>query len=437
MTDFSEIQGEEPSPSSPEEVDTSAVQIAWRALTAPTTGGGLALALALVWSMVLVVPQGAADAELLARFSYAEAQAVRSLGLQNIVTSWPSLALIVLLLLHVAGLFLWTRERAPGTRTSETGGWSTCVSHELEGSLDEVTDALKRGDHGSFYGGSGSRAGAQSPRFWRGFWREGLILISVGVGLALASVPVDLLMGLDARMTLATRPGEPVASPASTVVHDFRGWVQGESPVQLFCQDPDPADALRRRSCEARSAQGVFPVTLRAGTTSTIAGISLTPSAERPRRQSRRTSLLLEAPGEGPRVLRGEPGRTYELKGGGRLTTFEGPDGPLVVARSSATARPVLLGPGGQGETLHLGHTISGVSGWLFDVDVESKPGRPLRLAGGLLLVIGLLLMALVPHVEIILVSSSSGGRAVIRSHNRASLPGRVSAAITSTGGAS
>lgn len=437
MTDFSEIQADAPEPSDPTGKDISAVQIAWRALTAPSTGAGLAFSLALIWSAVLVVPQGVADAELLARFSYAEAQMIRSLGLQNIVSSWPSLALIVLLLLHVSGLLLWAREREPGARTPETGGWSTCVTYELEGSHDALSGALTGGEHGSFYGGSSLNSGGTGSRFWRGFWREGLILIALGVVFALASVPVDLLMGMDARMTLATQPGERSATPISTMVRDFRGWVQGESPVQLSCQDPDPADALRRRSCEARSVEGVFPVTLRAGATSKIAGVSLTPSSERPRRQSRQTSLLLEAPGEGPRVLRGEPGRTYELAGGGRLTTFEGPDGPLVVARASATARPVLLGPGGQGETLYLGHAISGVSGWLFDVDVESKPGRPLRLAGGLLLIIGLLLMALVPHLEIVLVGSSTGARAVIRSHNRADLPHTIGSAITSKWGAS
>ena len=413
------------------------MQIAWRALTAPTTGAGLALSLALVWSTVLVVPQGVADAELLARFSYAQAQAIQSLGLQNIVSSWPSLALIVLLLLHVAGLLLWSRERASGAGALEVGGWSTSVTHELEGTPDEVSAQLARGDHGSFYGAPGVSAGVSGSRFSRGLWREGLILIAIGVAVALASVPLDLLWGLDARVTLATPPGERVAKPVSTMVRDFRGWVQGESPVQVLCEDPDPADALRRRSCEARSAEGIFPVTLRAGATSLVAGVSLTPSTERPRRQSRRTSLLLEAPGEGPRVLRGEPGRTYELASGSRLTTFEGPDGPLVVARSSATAPPVLLGPGGTGDTLHVGHTISGVSGWLFDVAVESKPGRPLRLAGGLLLIIGLLLMALVPHVEIVLVRSAGGTSAIIRSHNRADLPGEIGASVVRKRGAS
>lgn len=430
MTDFSEIEPHEPQPSTPASGDASSVQIAWRALTAPTTGAGLAACLAGVWSMVLVVPQGVADAELLARFSYAEAQAIQSLGLQNIVSSWPSLALIVLLLLHVVGLVLWSRERAASSEEMEPGGWSARVTHELEGSLEEVSGQLARGDHGSFYGARGGSQGDPGSRFARGLWREGLILIAVGVALALASVPVDLLWGLDARMTLATAPGERVAKPVSTMVRDFRGWVQGESPVQVHCQDPDPADALRRRSCEARSAAGVFPVTLRAGATVQVAGISLTPLTERPRRQSRRTSLLLEAKGEGPRVLRGEPGRTYELASGSRLTTFEGPDGPLVVARTSATERPVLLGPGGTGERLHVGHTISGVSGWLFDVEVASNPGRPLRLAGALLLIIGLLLMALVPHAEVVLVSSAGVTSAVIRSHNRTDLPATIGASF-------
>ena len=407
------------------------MQVAWRALTAPTTGAVLSVALAVVWGVVLVVPQGAPDAELLSRFSYAEVQAIRSLGLHNIVTSWPSLALIVLLILHVIGLVLAARERR---RTPEVRGldaWSQGSVLELDGSLQALSVSLSRGDHGPFYGGSTAQEGAKTARFWRGLWREGLILIALGVAVTVVSIPVDLLWGLDARMTLATQAGESVARPISTEVRDFRGWVQGETPLDLTCQDPDPADALRRRTCEVRAQDGSFPVTVRAGKTSRVAGVDLTPSAERPRRQSRRMSLLLQAPGEGPRVLRAEPGRTYELASGSRLTTFQGSDGPLVIARESASSRPVLLGPGGQGDGLQLGHKISGVPGWIFDVDLQSKPGKPLRWAGTFLLIVGLLLMVAVPHVEILLVDSASGVSAVIRSHNRQELPSEIVGALT------
>ena len=418
----------ESSPS--QETSASAGQLAWRALTAPRTGGVLAVCLALVWAMVLIVPQGTADSDLLSLFSYAEVQAIRSLGLQNIVTSWPSLALILLLLLHIVGLVLRAREQRVLGLSSAPDGWSAMETLELQGSVESHESALSGGTHGTFYARQGEPGLQGGTRLWRGLWREGLILISVSAGVALISVPVDLVWGLDARMTLATPPGEAVAKPVSTEVRDFRGWVQGESPVQVVCQDPDPADALRRRACEARSAEGVFPVTLRAGTTAQVAGVQVSPAAERPRRQTRRTSLLLKAPGEGPRVLRAESGRTYELASGGRLTTFQGPDGPLVVGRANADERPFLLGPGGQGDSMHLGHRISGVPGWIFELDMKAKPGHSLRLAAALLVLVGLLLMALVPHVEVILRPSGSGVEAVIRSHNRPGLPRQLGATL-------
>ena len=416
----------------PGPVDVSAVQVAWRALTAPTTGAVLAVLLAVVWGMALVIPQSASDGELLARFSYAQVQAIQSLGLQNIVTSWPSLALSLLLMLHVIGLILASSERQTEPMSVAADGWSRRASLELAGSIEALSSALSRGELGPFYGGSSVRKGEPGVRFWRGFWREGLIVIALGVGVTTVSIPVDLLWGLDARVRLANQPGESASKPISTEVRDFRGWVQGESPVELICQDPDPADALRRRACEARSIEGVFPVTVRAGKTVRVAGVDVTPSSERPRRQSRRTSLLLQAPGEGPRVLRAQPGRTYELATGSRLTIFEGPDGPLVVARDTASSRPFLLGPGGQGDELHAGHKISGIPGWLFNVNLQANPGQPLRWAGVFLLFVGLLLMVAVPHVELLLTPSSVGVSVVIRSNNRHDLPEQIQIALSS-----
>jgi hypothetical protein len=405
------------------------VHLAWRALTASLTGALLAIGLAAVWASVLVIPQGASNAQILSRFPYAQAQAIRSLGLHDVATSWPSLGIMLLLLIHGVGLILSSRERRSAGFEVGDSAWSAQATTSISRPLPELLEELESGAHGSFYGDP------QGLRLWRGFWREGLALVVLGLLVSLASIPVDRLVGLDARVTLAAAPGETVSTPVATRIRDFGGWVDGETPVGLSCHRPDPADALRRRSCVLQTDEGAVSLTLRAGATTTHGAITLRPEREVPRRQSQRTALLLEHPGEGPRVLRGVPGRTYELADGSRLTAFEGPDGPLVIAREKEGAPALLLGAGGTGHRAPAGRSISGVPAWSVEVAVQIDPGRPLRLAGGALLIIGLLLMVLVPHVEIHLRAAEEGVVATARSHNRAGLPAAVCAALGPRGG--
>ena len=182
----------------PEDVP-SRVHIAWTALTAPLTGALLVMGLASVWMTALVVPQGATPEELLVGFPYAQAQAIRSLGLQDVVTSWPSLFFILLMLLHAIGLIVEARSRTTRGRSSALeDAWSARAQATIDRPVDAVLASLEKGDHGHFY------RDARAPRVWRGLWREGLALVGAGLIVLLISIPVGRSLGLEARVTLST-----------------------------------------------------------------------------------------------------------------------------------------------------------------------------------------------------------------------------------------
>jgi len=415
--------------------EPSVMQVAWRALAAPLTSMMLALGLALVWSSALVVPQGASDADLLARFDYAQAQAIRSLGLHDAVTSWPALMFLLLLLLHGVALLIDQRTRRASHGEPQENRWTNRQSLTVAGDIESVTERLRDGQYGSFY--FRQRSG-QAPVIWRGLWREGVALVIAGLLVLVVSIPMARVLGIEARVTLAAPQGAPAGSPSSpiaTQIRDFRGWVEGETPLPISCREPDPVDPLRRRTCSVLGDATSPEFTLTAGGVTPVGPYELRMFSERPRRVARQSALLLQNPQEGPRVLRGEPGRTYELKDGTRLTAFEGSDGPMVVARSSADARPQLFASGGRGADSLAGRTIAGVPGWRTEVLVDAHPSRPLELAGAALLIVGLLLMTIVPHVEIRLrpaIAPHEGVVVSVHSHNRAHQASFICAALAS-----
>lgn len=397
----------------PGEADTA---LAWRILSSPRTLLGLSLALTLILMLGATLPQRPLAAELARRLSFASADAATGLGLLDVLSAWPTLLLVLLIVLNAAGIFIsrWLA-RAGAARGSIVAQASALVAEPLENVRSRVIAARIGG---------------------RGLAREGGALAVLGVVALVIGFVVSRSSGLDARLELA--PGMRTLSEA--VVRDGELFLPRTLSYGLMCERPDPQDASRSFDCRLAGvgATGPTQVYLAPGYGSRVGDLELSPLSESLRRFGDAEPydvVLTRNASTAPTFerLRLEPGKTVALRASGeKLTAYPGADGPLVVVEAEG-ARPVLLGPLSDADQLaSVGPANAAALGNLrFDVlaatqltvAATSAPEAPLMIAGTVLLALGLLLMGLVPHLEVALEATRGGTRITLWSANRPRLP--------------
>jgi len=223
-------------------------------------------------------------------------------------------------------------------------------------------------------------------------------------------------------------PGTGAVSSAQ--VRDGDVYLDRALPFGLVCERPDPRDPRRAFGCRMmeQSAQASQELSLAPGYTTTLGDLSFEPIAERLRNaaEDEAADLVLtrRAPEASVERLRLEPGKTVALRAGGEeVTAFPGPDGPLLVVERDGHA--TLLAPPTSARPevgeLPLGFEAQPATALL--VQVTSAPEALLVLAGTLLFVLGLGLMALVPHLEVELTPAGQGTAVTFWSSNRPTRP--------------
>jgi len=403
-----------PPPDAGEPADAgSNVALAWRVLSSPRTLLALSFLLALLLLVAASLPQRPSSAELARQLSFASGDVARGLGLVDVLSAWPTLLLLLLFALNAAGIFIarWMAREA-------NGGLVSRASLVVPQSLDEVRGKVAAARIGN-----------------RGLTREGGALALLGLVALFIAFVVARGSALDARLELT--PGTRTLSEA--VVRDGEIFLPRSLPYGLMCERPDPQDPRRAFDCRLGGTRGTEPVqvSLAPGYSSRVGDLELSPLRESLRRfgddEPIDAVLTRSAVANGTAAVervRLEPGKTISLRATGqRLTAYPGPDGPLLVVEADGT-RPVLMGPASDADHIATATAsdlqIGVLAATQLTVAMTSSPEAPLVLGGVLLLALGLLLMALVPHLQLALEATTSGTRVSLSSANRPGLPART-----------
>lgn len=411
------------------EVDEPTASLAWRILTSPRTFGVLAASLAAWLALASIIPQRPLMADLAAHMSFSAAEAAHDVGLDDVLVSWPLQLIALLMVLNLVGLWLASRlGRAlrPKLRVR--------ASSQVAAPPSEVQARLLTAIGGRI---AVTRSG-DTTIATRGFLREGLVVAAVGVLTLFAALAVSRGSALDGRLTLI--PGAATLPESS--IRDGDLMLLRQLPLGLFCGRPDPQDPSRTFPCRAATSGSVastpVEVGLTPGRTSHVGAFALRPLTES-LRVPRDTDPVALVVRRGPEMerLSVELGKTVELKRGGeRITPLSGPDGPLVVLQQVVDGKPTatLLTP-----QLDLSNALATAPSALqievehptsVSVAVTTSPEWPLVLAGLGLVVLGLLLAALLPHIRVQLSPHATGTAIEVESVNRPSLVANLMASL-------
>lgn len=411
------------------EVDEPTASLAWRILTSPRTFGVLAATLAAWLALASIIPQRPLMVDLASHLSFSAAEAAHDVGLDDVLVSWPLQLIALLMVLNLVGLWLASR-LGRGLRPS----LRVRASSQIASPPPEVQARLLTAIGGRV---AVTRAGDTTVAT-RGFLREGLVVAAVGVITLFAALAVSRGSALDGRLTLI--PGAATLPESS--IRDGDLMLLRQLPLGLFCGRPDPQDPTRTFPCRAATsgqvASAPVEVGLTPGRTSHVGSFALRPLAESLRvpRDTDPVALVVRRGAEMER-LSVELGKTVELKRGGeRITPLSGPDGPLVVLQQLVDGKPtaVLLSP-----RLQLSSALAAAPSALqievehptsVSVAVTTSPEWPLVLAGSGLVVLGLLLAALLPHIRVQLTPHPAGTTVEVESVNRPSLVASVMASL-------
>jgi hypothetical protein len=318
--------------------------LVWGLLASGRTTLLLAAALGLWWWLGATVPQGAGLPDLLRHHAFPVASAIAAFGLSEVVVSWPSELLLLLLAANLGAR--WLAARLAGTPV-------------------------------------GSSASG--------------VLATVGALSVLAGLGIDQLAGQRLRYRLI----EGSATPATVVTREAGRWVPSVAGGALTCAPSDPQDARRRRACRFEPVPGAGPteVILAAGSREPpLPWARLEAVAERPHPGSGAVLLCTgtaeQCASSGPRwsaLPPGAAGERYRLPDGTELAAHFGRDGPLVVVAPPGQP-PTLMAPALQGRpTPGPGERwLRGAPGWELEAETTEHTGVLLVWAGALLLAAGL-----------------------------------------------
>ena len=391
----------------------------WIVLSAPRTLVAVAsmIAICLLWASTL--PQGASFKELLSTHSFGVSRVIVGLGLNHVASSWLVHLLSILLVLNMLGIWLRARKLSAGDVDSVVTP-SFVFEHVPQG-IDEVERLLSR------RWGSRANVEADGPgrvRYVFGMWSSAIITIAVGVCILLISWVVSAFATTEMRVTLNPDPSGANLIQGPTEQREEGRWIETQHHTRVTCLPANPADPMRRRKCQTQGSDETFTIgvnhshlqgkhTWSALTEWPVSGLAFGTNA----------ILIQRDESEAPHLFKGEHGKTYALESGDQITSFSGPDGPLVIWQSVITPTTSLYTPAtGHGKTPLKSDPdlrLSGLWHWAVALDVSRYPHQVLLWLGVLLLVIGLL-MLLSPHIDVRLSSDPSGGTHVAtRSRNK------------------
>lgn len=404
------------------EVDEPSASLAWRILTSPRTFGVLALTMSVLLVLAAVIPQRPLVEELAHELPFAFGEAARNLGLDDVFVSWPFLLVALLMALNLTGLWLASRLG----RTAVGSRLMTRASTRVDTAITELKGRLLTAMGGRVAIAEGPDASITATR---GFLRDGLVVAAIGVVTLLASLAVSRSSAIDGRLALV--PGASTL-PESTV-RDGDLVLLRQLPLGLFCGRPDPQDTTRTFPCRAAVAGSApIDVQLTPGHSKEVGGFTVTPLSERLRvpLDTDPYDLVIHRDGAMERIVVA-PNKTVELKRGGEhITALTGPDGPLVVVQQvvDGKAQATLLMPA---EVAPAGLRFEVEHPTTLTLAATTAPEWPLVLAGLGLVVIGLILAAALPHLQVVLVATPEGTHITVSSANRTALVHHTLAALT------
>lgn len=404
-------------PTATTEEGVQGTQTAWHLLTSPRVFLGLTAVLGLVFAWAQTVPQRPGPRELTPLAPFAEVEALRSLGLDDVWVAWPVLLLALLLVLVAAGLLLL---RAHRVAAAPAGPFATAAEGTSRRSLGDlqarVPDALA---HRRVV----VRASATEVQARRGYELEGTVVMLFGIAALIAALFIGRTNTFEARFELVPGSGDR----SDLFLRDGDLFLAAARPLDLRCATPDPAHAERQAECTlvVDPASPPEPVTLRPGkATATDSGLTLTPVREALRFVGQGTFDLVLRRASGPERLSLEHAKPTELGATkDRLTAFSGPDGPMVVwqgpdGRAALLAAPTAATIDRAAAPIALEY----VPRVTWTVAAEKRSETFLVWLGAAFLALGLLVLGLVPSMSISLAQTPNGTLVRIRSTNRPTL---------------
>jgi hypothetical protein len=380
----------------------------WDVLSSIRTTIVLVWILALMLGVASVIKQNATIPEIVAAYPFAAAQAMLGLEMNRFWTAWPTLLVLLLLLVNAVGLMLrhgWGVTKAERARHSWVGpGVVTrqkTFQHSKEVSLKAIGAVLKKEE-------KGWRQTESQLWIVRGLWLEGCLLLLLGLITMVVGGVVDSYGGLDARLTVkeavSTEAFNDLSAMKMKVKRDGY-WLDQTPPFSMQCLPPDPLDMQRQRTCAVSMGQKTHTISLGFHEEVELLGLHFRLLSERSVPLQGSPTVLLETPeGKGLRLLRGEQGHGYRLTSGVQYTTFVGPDGPLIVKKAPSKPARLLVPtvtPGLPANTASL--KVVGVPAWEMQFSVQRRPSRYLFGVGFLVLLVGLLAMWIFPHLGVVL----------------------------------
>jgi len=399
--------------------ESEGTQTAWGLLTSPRVFLGLTAVLGLLFAWAQTVPQRLAAGELSPLAPYAEAEALRSLGLDDVWVAWPVLLVGLLLTLVAAGLLLLRAQRLVN---SPGGPFATAFTGTSAASLDTLRERIP-----SALGTArvAVRLGRDEVSARRGFEPEAIAVVVLGLAALVAGLFIGRANTFDARFTVV--PGG--AERADVAVRDDNIYLPSARALDLRCDRPDPLDPRRHLTCTLLTEASATPepITLTPGVpVTTASGLTLTPLGDALRVSSQGFVMLLQRASGAEQLAIAAAAPTRLGATGDQLTAFPGPDGPLVVWKAASgeailLAPPIAATPHAPDPAMH-GQTLAYVTPSAWTVQAKASPASILFLLGVAFVALGLLGLALVPSITVTLVQTAKGTRVRIRSTNRAAL---------------
>lgn len=387
-------------------VEREGALLVWQVFGAPGLTIGLLGAMLALLLVGTQIPQGIPDAALGEGHSFSVWRTAEGFGLARIATSWPMLLLAVLLVLNVAGLWLRRRFVPPSERLPLEG--SRVRAEVVEVSV-EGGDALAR-SLGRWFSATRVvlRPGLVEAR--RGRAREARIVIVLALGVLAAAGAVHAFGGQEGR--IVTRLSPPAGMEPRDVTQVQRlgvhTWEPGGPALEVACQ-PSPDAGPDAFACAFAGEGAHTTLLVKPGRPAWLPGLQITlERAELVRElEGVRLVLINEATGE-EAPMSAAPGQMYDVgvavPGGEAALTLvgvHGVEGP-VAAVSADTGAVVFAGVGVDAVAAGAPVRVRGDVDRRLVLRYTTTAHRPVAMAGAVLLLLGLLMLALPGHMEVV-----------------------------------
>lgn len=430
-----------------DEVAITPFGLVWDLMTSPVTFMLNSSVLGILIALGTYVGQGMTEDELLLERTFAGTRALLGLGLNDLTQSWLVWLMSLLVLLNLVGIALRHIGLTPLAQRRWEGPGVGYASWDDPRTIDELRGALK-----STLGHTAQRGAAVVSR--RGYWLEGLCVVSVGALCLLSALIITASSGMEARLGLPGGGPAPSADAAPTLavrVLEDGMWIERQLPFTARCTETALVDPRRGWRCTlARTVSGppgappvVDEVALNLGPQWPADAFGLTFHIDRERPtpgQPGRLRIVDRASATEKLVYSGPAGRTATLPDGHALTTFAGPDGPLVVV-TPPDAPSYLLTPAvdAYAAPAQVGEAaLAAVSPWWLTLRASRRPGGALLWTGLGLVLLGLLVLIVPRHVVVVAQPGDGGVTVRAWSFNRSGAAAELQSALSSpTGGTS